>query len=211
MTNPNMQTKLIISFLAILGFREAFATTVPNQVSKTSQLFDALPEWNIKTSPGGPVVSFNGTVEALFAYMDSEYPEHLSDVFDLDVVFGSGERGQKLDTPMLEKRTDFSESDAVCYSGAVADGRAITDGIEYLRGVRGQPSLPVDGSYLVSCSQNSGIKWHNHSKQQITLESFGSIADGAQHIVKFCRKEDKVGGVVFHHTQWGVEIRKATC
>ena len=47
------------------------------------------------------------------------------------------------------------------------------------------------------------------------LESFGSIADGADYIMSQCRGGapawEGISGQVFHKTDWNVIVRKSNC
>ena len=129
-----------------------------------TELVEGKPHWEFETVAGGPVISFDGTIEDLYTYVNDEYPEYLNNVFDMEIV----RRGEEIEErdegmSMLDKRTDFSKSARYCYtSNARADGPAITNGIKYLRGVKGRPSLKPGHSSRVSCSWNSGIRWSNN-------------------------------------------------
>ncbi|KAL4885944.1 hypothetical protein BJY04DRAFT_179578 [Aspergillus karnatakaensis] len=119
----------------------------------------------------------------------------------------------------LTKRTDFSGANLICYPDHIWDraGReAINNGIDYLRGVPGQPVAgPGPGACArVSCSYNSAIWWCNDDPAGKTLASFGSIADGARHISLNCNTggfNGVLSGQVFHHTGWNVIVRKDVC
>ncbi|KAM0321281.1 hypothetical protein ACHAQA_010192, partial [Verticillium albo-atrum] len=116
--------------------------------------------WEVETGPGGPVIAFNGTVEEFFAHVSDAYPDYLDKAFDLEAVFGF----PSVEKREVGRRTDFSAVNPRCWSSSnlACDAPAISTGINYLRGVKGKPTLPANGSSRVSCSWNSGIRWINH-------------------------------------------------
>ncbi|KAL3442667.1 hypothetical protein BJX65DRAFT_286260 [Aspergillus insuetus] len=118
----------------------------------------------------------------------------------------------------LAKRTDFSGSNVRCYPEDYweASRETIAEGIAYLRGVSGQPSAgPGPGACArVSCSYASAIWWCNDDPAGKTLDSFSSIADGAQYIYDNCHTggyDGVLSGQVFHSTDWNVIVKREAC
>ncbi|OJJ06378.1 hypothetical protein ASPVEDRAFT_139091, partial [Aspergillus versicolor CBS 583.65] len=92
----------------------------------------------------------------------------------------------------------------------------VYDGIQYLRGVRGQPEMgPGPGACArVSCDTGTSIWWCNDDSQDKTLDGFGSIADGAGQIQWKCSWGafgQWTSGQIFHKTGWNVIVRADDC
>ncbi|CCF35349.1 hypothetical protein CH063_01288, partial [Colletotrichum higginsianum] len=183
-----------------------------------------VPEWDLEVTPGGEVVTLNGTVEQVVAQLRELNPNYDSD-FGLDLP--SAEDAELLASLVsedvasdgLEKRTDFSGRNYICRGRwGNASARAIYSGIRYLRGIGGKPRLPAGPSVCsrVSCSYNAGIQWCNDARQTKELASFGSIADGAQYIDDKCHTGSPgvsgyASGQVFHETDWNVIVWNTPC
>lgn len=171
-------------------------------------------EWEVEVSPGGDWVTLHGTVEQVVEQLrelnpnwDTDYPEvEESEVNTFEAV-GSGQ-GESA----LEKRTDFSGSEYGC-SGTLAQVAFIRGGITYLRRINGKPGMANNRCGRVSCSWGSGISWCNRSGGWKTLNSYGSIADGAAYILPRCYSDYRgvVRGWVKHKTGWNVKVHQADC
>nr|XP_036583894.1 uncharacterized protein CTRU02_06025 [Colletotrichum truncatum]KAF6793153.1 hypothetical protein CTRU02_06025 [Colletotrichum truncatum] len=112
----------------------------------------------------------------------------------------------------MEKRTDFSRASYSCYDAPIrASSQRITEGIRYLRAVKGRPRAGPNQKGRVSCSYGAGIWWVNRASTTKTLASFGSIADGAQHLMNRCRFGASVGGITTHPTRWEVQVYRTSC
>lgn len=188
------------------------------------------------------MVILNGTIEQVHDQLvelnpnwDSEYLTEVVDDFE-----------KPQDGKEVEKRTDFFGAKTICGRNGwrAAKGATIREGIGYLRGVNGKPSMgPGPGNCgRVSCSYDSGIFWCNdvslahsfpysqaalwkltcrfkslQSGSTKTLSSYGSIADGAQHVLNECGNRPAgsslvlVVGQVFHKTDWNVIVRETGC
>ncbi|KAL3454938.1 hypothetical protein BJX64DRAFT_295548 [Aspergillus heterothallicus] len=106
----------------------------------------------------------------------------------------------------LTKRTDFyTDGWLVCGQWPEAEVPAIVSGIQYLNGVEGRPG---NGPGPGNCGRS------NEPKQ---LESYRSIADGAQAVLQSCSYDggfsfsNKVTGQAFHDTNWNVIVRGEEC
>jgi hypothetical protein len=189
-------------------------------------------------TPGGELITLNGTIEEVHAELlrlnsnwDEDFLEEPTDLAKRD-----------FDSADLEKRTDFTNSKCNCFGPyGLAKSIAINQGITYLRKVKGKPraSAGLSRCWRVSCSYDSGIYWCNdvrrwffltpgsfcvawchsdyffQSKSPKMLNSFGSIADGAQYIATRCKRGSGVSqytaGNVFHKTNWNVIVREDNC
>ncbi|KAJ0412967.1 hypothetical protein BJY00DRAFT_98693 [Aspergillus carlsbadensis] len=185
------------------------------------------PDWEIPAFPNGEPLKFTGTIEEVHAELIALNPnwdeDFLSDVEDIPYPDESDFEleTRSLDTEgvtTLAKRTDFSSSRFFCFGRwGSASHRRIGEGIRYLRGVGGRPSLAAGPSRCsrVSCSYNSAIHWCNDDNKRKTLNSFGSIADGAQVILDRCVAYNNgaqiTGGQIFHSTHWNVIVTHARC
>lgn len=182
-------------------------------------------KWDLETTPGsGVLTTFEGTIEKVYAEILKINPNYDQ---EFDALAANSEPEQS----SVEKRTDFSTSRYKCrgkWRGAVTG--EIKKGIDYLRRVGGKPRLDSGKCSRVSCSWNAAIWWCNdvrlsvagfglhvflltillQSKGTKTLNSFGSIADGAKWLTAYCTTSgDPYGftaGQVWHPTQWNVIV-----
>ncbi|KAJ4205006.1 hypothetical protein NW759_014672 [Fusarium solani] len=182
-----------------------------------------VPEWEVEVTPGGPTTVLNGTIEEVHNELLQLNPD-----WDEEYIGNStadaGEINERDAGFRLLARTDFSDAAYRC-GGRWPKCRTtfISQGIYYLRSVKGKPrNGPGPGNCgRVSCSFNSAIWWCNDNAKPKTLNSFGSIADGAAFIVKKCYIPDRgppvpgkwnmISGQAFHHTNWNVIVRKDKC
>ncbi|KAF6814984.1 hypothetical protein CMUS01_12544 [Colletotrichum musicola] len=207
----------LISVIALAsGVSAAPATDIEGPYPGASVF---IPEWEVETAPGGPVVTVSGTVQQAIAELEKINPNFKTDFNITDVA--------EADVPVpevagsLQKRTDFKGSKVICNNfGRAASYTAYLDGINYLRGVSGKPYAPAGPGACgrVSCSDNTAIWWCNDDRAPKTLASFGSIADGAAYLSSFCtglpetwNGKYTIGGQVFHSTNWNVIVRRNSC
>ncbi|KAL2822370.1 hypothetical protein BDW59DRAFT_173883 [Aspergillus cavernicola] len=105
----------------------------------------------------------------------------------------------------LSKRTDFSDSNWACGGRLeLCSTSLIWNGIEYLRGVGDRPGHGAGPGTCarVSCSYNAAIYWCNDDSKGKLLESYGSIADGAERVMV---------EYIFHKMDWNVIVGKDSC
>lgn len=89
----------------------------------------------------------------------------------------------------------IKDFDPTAGNGKKAVTTEISVGIEYLRGVPGQPLELHRGCGQVSCSWNSAIYWCNEEKDHgLRLKQYGDIADGAKAVIDKCAKGAGVVG-----------------
>ncbi|KAJ4202686.1 hypothetical protein NW759_015336 [Fusarium solani] len=116
---------------------------------------------------------------------------------------------------VLWKRSTFLSSNIKCNVNTWANCYYIDKGIEYLRKVKGKPVNDPGKCGRVSCSYNSGIFGCNTSSGRKTLNSFGSVADGAQAASNKCYDPNGnfcwVRGRATHTTNWYVLVTGQTC
>ncbi|GAB1205198.1 hypothetical protein APSETT445_003869 [Aspergillus pseudonomiae] len=175
------------------------------------------PSWEVETTPGGPKMILNGTVQQVHAQLleiNPNYDDEFAAVLE------------KRETTVLDKRDDIK-----CNNWPKARRGDIEAGIKHLRGVSGQPSNgPGPGNCgRVSCSWGAAIWWCNdvslvasciqalysHFEQNTftkVLPSFNNIADGAQVILNNCQRGGvKLSGQDFHSDNWNVIVRGDSC
>ncbi|KAL1850724.1 hypothetical protein Daus18300_012802 [Diaporthe australafricana] len=100
-----------------------------------------------------------------------------------------------------------------------ANGTRVKYGIDYLRKVKGSPTKGPGPSACgrVSCSYEAAIWWCNNGPEDLTLDTYGRIADGAQDLVDSCSfyiKDSVYGdfnGIQFFEGNWTVIVRKNSC
>ncbi|KAF4446344.1 hypothetical protein FALBO_17086, partial [Fusarium albosuccineum] len=174
-------------------------------------------QWEVKAFRDGPELHLNGTIEEVRAELLSLSPNY-------DADFADQGPDDDEDRVTLEKRTDFSNANTNCdFPGNFASAPRIDQGIKYLRGVKGKPRMPAGPGACgrVSCGYNAGIWWCNDDKKSKTLNSFGSITDGAQRVRDKCSHRFsnpggtgdimRVKGQAFHSTHWNVIVREIKC
>ncbi|EHK44629.1 hypothetical protein TRIATDRAFT_39606, partial [Trichoderma atroviride IMI 206040] len=168
-------------------------------------------QWEVETTPGGPTVLVNGTIEQVYDKLTKINPN-----FTTEYPLQSRHRGA---SGAREKR--YTVESYFCWSRwPYTSLFTIEDGISYLRGVRGQPTNgPGPGNCgRVSCSYQSAIWWCNDNSGSKTLQDFGDIADGAEVITDNCQATVVVAGIpevvtagqVFYTDAWNVIVRKDT-
>ncbi|KAJ0423208.1 hypothetical protein BJY00DRAFT_321902 [Aspergillus carlsbadensis] len=215
-----MKSFIILGALCVSTFQGLVLASPTPSPEDGYELFT--PSWDVQVTPGGELVTLNGTIEEVHAELlrlnpnwDEDFPE-AEEAEDADELT---ERDFDFDSDLtLEKRTDFTGSKYNCFgSWGLAKSIAINQGITYLRKVNGNPRAAAGPGRCarVSCSYNSGIHWCNDSRSPKTLNSFGSIADGAKYIVAKCKRGSGVSaytaGQVFHKTNWNVIVREDKC
>lgn len=126
------------------------------------------PQWEFPTGANGPIIKFNGTVEALYAYVSNEYPSYIGSVFEPEASTEGLETREDA-SGFLEKRTDFSSRPVSCE--LLVSRSRIREGIDYLRRVRGQPSMEPNRWSRVSCSYDSAISWINTVRNEFHIKS----------------------------------------
>ncbi|KAH7349739.1 hypothetical protein B0T11DRAFT_332784 [Plectosphaerella cucumerina] len=196
--------------IALIGAAAFFsrALAVPFDAEDPLQGRDIFtPEWEVEVKPGGDTVVLNGTIQEVHAQLLDLNPNWDTDFKDDDLDKREADFGDWADdTAGLDKRANFNGASYNCWGrwGAVSREH-IQSGINYLRRVRGKPRAGAGPSKCgrVSCSYNSAIYWCNDSNKPKTLNSFGSIADGAQYIMGKCKSvaillvKPKTGGQAF--------------
>ncbi|KAM6536093.1 Hypothetical protein NCS54_00473500 [Fusarium falciforme] len=178
-------------------------------------------KWELELKPGGEVVHLTGTVEEVYPQLldlnptyDQDWAGHDDETDDKGFV---NPEKRESDNPasVLWKRSTFLSSNIKCNTHTWASCYYIRKGIEYLRKVKGKPVNDPGKCGRVSCSYNSGIYWCNTSSGKKTLNSFGSIADGAQAVHDKCLDPDGqfcwVRGRASHTTNWNVLVTGQQC
>ncbi|CEJ87469.1 hypothetical protein VHEMI04425 [[Torrubiella] hemipterigena] len=193
-----------------------FATIVlASVVAATAAIDQPMVEspvvWEVEAFKDGPTLKLEGTIQEVHKQL-----VEINHNYDTDFNLGAASDKAARD---LSKRTDFSHSHTICgnFPGTTVDH--LGQGISYLRGVGGRPSMGGRGTCgRVSCSYNTAIWWCNDDAGVKTLASFGSIADGAQWVWNKCAgrldkglAQGQVSGQAFHPTNWNVIVRKDKC
>ncbi|KAL2826708.1 hypothetical protein BDW59DRAFT_145069 [Aspergillus cavernicola] len=169
------------------------------------------PEWEIEASPG-KTIKARGTIEQARDELLKVNPN-----WDEDYVEPAKAKRALEARSELAKRTDFYTDGRVECRGRWEETNAdeIQRGILYLQALGGQPTNgPGPGACgRVSCSFGAAIYWCNDETTPKTLESYSSIADGAQAIINDCKfykpgSYNKASGQAFHKTNWNVIVRK---
>ncbi|KAJ5320255.1 hypothetical protein N7508_000538 [Penicillium antarcticum] len=157
-----------------------------------------IPSWEVQVTPGSEPLILNGTVEEVHTELlrlNPNWDEDFADTEDETLV----ERNFD-----LEKRTDFADSKYNCFGRwGRCNSITIRQGITYLRKLSGNPRAAAGPS---KCAR---------SKSKKTLNSFGSIADGAKYIDTKCHLGEGISrytaGQVFHKTNWNVIVQEDKC
>ncbi|KAK4228060.1 hypothetical protein QBC38DRAFT_525034 [Podospora fimiseda] len=156
--------------------------------------------WELETTPGGPKVALNGTVEQVHAQLLEINPNY-------DVEFAAVEAGAEdvtaVDSRELQKR-DWTER--------------IIDGIAYLRslGSRSATNGPGPNNCArVSCSWSSAIWYCNNNSFSKTM-GFNHIANAAQVLVNECSYKNtnavpRTWGERWHDDQWFAIVNQQDC
>ena len=127
--------------------------------------------WEVPISPGGPVVTLNGTVQEVYAQLLKINPNYGSQLGPTTDSSSAYEGNSELNSPEYEIKT------IVCGAYYPALVARIEEGIKHLRSVPGSPGNgpgPKDCG-RVSCSWNAAIYWCNDVSEAIHGEanSFG--------------------------------------
>ncbi|KAJ0425831.1 hypothetical protein BJY00DRAFT_298414 [Aspergillus carlsbadensis] len=159
-------------------------------------LFTLVP-LELEVTPGGEKSLLNGTVEEVHGQLPRLNPN-----WDDEFTTPATDESHEDSDFVLVKRTDFSDTNYFCEKS--------------VQGVGGRPG---DGAgpgacARVSCSYDSAIYWCNDDPNGKLLESYGSIADGAERIMVECVAGSDLqctGGQTFHKTNWNVIVREDSC
>ncbi|KAM5341235.1 hypothetical protein ACJ41O_015344 [Fusarium nematophilum] len=200
---------LALGLALIAGVRGAPRVDGPLSTRDQEVIF---PTWVFNAIPNGPVIEYTGTVQGLYSYVNDNYPQHLGAVFNLDVLEQENESSSEENFSIIEKRTDFSQASHKCTVpiNERPTRKSAQNGINYLRSVKGRPVNDPGKCGRVSCAWNAGISWCNNDSKYKTLNSFGSIADGAQHVLNKC-PGSSVAGSATHPTRWTVKVTFERC
>lgn len=137
--------------------RQALGLVAPRDPTKGPTF---IPEWEVETTPGGPRVILNGTVQQVHAKLLEINPNYDNEFAAL--MNSSSEHGNS--THALETRAKFYWDKINCNGPwSVCERTKIMDGIEYLRNLFGRPRNGGGPGNCgrVSCSWNAAIWWCN--------------------------------------------------
>ncbi|KAL4773045.1 hypothetical protein BDW60DRAFT_32823 [Aspergillus nidulans var. acristatus] len=172
--------------------------------------------WEMDTTPGGPTVLLNGTVQEIYAELLKINPSYDGDFAEtLAAAQAAAETETQTETEAstgaasLHKRLPVT-----CNNYDQAITRRIREGITYLRGVSGRPTHgPGPGNCgRVSCSYNSATWWCNENTSPNTLPGFNNIADGAQVVLNHSAPTDiYISGEEDHADKWRAVVRRSPC
>ncbi|KAJ5747689.1 uncharacterized protein N7511_009385 [Penicillium nucicola] len=173
-----------------------------------------IPSWEVQVTPSSEPIVLNGTVEELHTKLLQLNPKWDEDFAEIET-----EDDALVERDFdLEKRTDFAGSKYNCFGRwGRCDSIPVNQGITYLRKLNGNPRAAAGPSSCarVSCSYKAAIYWCNDSKSKKTLNSFGSIADGAKYINTKCVLGSGLSrytaGQVFHKSNWNVIVQEDKC
>ncbi|KAI9367243.1 hypothetical protein BJX61DRAFT_547663 [Aspergillus egyptiacus] len=168
-------TEVLTALMALFAFLAyAHPTTVSNDIDSlevtTTNDDPDVAIWEVRPSPDAAPLTLNGTIDDVHDQLRAINPNYDEDWKDHPVGSGIVRR-------YLDIRCEG-------YLDAVPD--RIREGIEYLRKVKGRPSLPPHTCGRVSCSWRSAIRWCNDNDHEKVLPSYHNIADSAQVIVDRC-------------------------
>ncbi|KAM7185058.1 hypothetical protein V8F20_011964 [Naviculisporaceae sp. PSN 640] len=201
-----------------LAFAGLMATTVLGLAKPLEQYtFSTEPiVWEVDVFRNGTLYNISGTVEDVYRQVKLINPD-----FKLDVCppkLGDGAPGEDTDgyqdTPYALCYTTLHNT----YGWGSAVKSVISNGIDYLRGIPGQPQAsPGHGvCSRVSCSYDSAIYWCSDHAQAYSLPSYGNISSCAQIAVDSCSFPDyqgqlKVLGQHFAEDSWNCIVRQDDC
>lgn len=136
----------------------------------------------VQAVPGGDKMSLSGSVEEIHAQLLNLNPN-----FDKDFPADQG-KAATVDSRSLSKRFGPQCGTSLNNYGGwnFASANGIQNGINYLRGVQGKPTLGPKQCSRVSCSWDDAIWWCNDNGNSITLPGFNTIADCAQVLKNQC-------------------------
>ncbi|KAH7312715.1 hypothetical protein B0I35DRAFT_411400 [Stachybotrys elegans] len=168
--------------------------------------------WKIEVEAGKPPVVLKGTVQEVLAQLEADYPETAAIAIDGIAAAASAE-ASAVPSESLDKR-DYN----LCRNFPVAMLRNVEEGVYYLRGVPGRPTLNGGRGVCarVSCSYNAAIWWCNDNPNRVELASFNDIANGAKVIADDCKQFYNsagwmVSGQRFHDNNINVIVRENSC
>ncbi|KAK3987466.1 hypothetical protein QBC44DRAFT_371978 [Cladorrhinum sp. PSN332] len=193
-------------------------TTATNSNDAPVAGFEVAPmEWSVQPTPGkGAFVNVTGTIEEVVAEMTKTNPNFEQDIRDvykknktnieaeyqtLSAEFRA--KASNSTSTALDKR--YTLQSRICWNWPNARRGPIWDGIWYLYGVSGQPSL---GPGFGRCSRNP---------YSYTLDWFGNIAHSARMVHDDCNAFDwsilreVTSGQVFWQEGWNVIVRDEEC
>ncbi|KAM4056674.1 hypothetical protein HRG_003543 [Hirsutella rhossiliensis] len=130
-----------------------------------------LPGCQVRAVPGGPLVTLTGTVHDVQKRATQLNPNWAAK------YTGNNSTDNRIESHGSNKRTDFSVTCDNPHGWFGANPAFIDNGIRYLSGVQGRPTNEAGPG---NCGRDSKPK---------TLDSFGSIADGARHVLETCLRE----------------------
>ncbi|KAJ6445643.1 hypothetical protein O9K51_00404 [Purpureocillium lavendulum] len=147
-----------------------------------------------EVKPGGPRVAVDGNIQQVPA--------------QLLKLKGSGANGTSSTPQRRDQKGDWAGSQfkvrcARSGSSEAAEVARIEKGVAELRGVGGQPKMSAGPGECktASCSHNSAISWCNNNWANTELPAFSFIAEGAELILKDCKRGPNgslVKGEVYH-------------
>ncbi|KAL4793041.1 hypothetical protein BDV19DRAFT_391483 [Aspergillus venezuelensis] len=176
-------------------------------ITQLNQTTSTTATWEVQPSPGADFITLNGTVQEVYAEFLRINPDYeqdwqkVPDSVNPNTWLGSWANAKKvirgLIDPLLPRK--YREK-LKCYeidmTGKIkkdwASRRHILEGIEYLRKVKGRPTVGFetkDRCARVWCSYNSAIEWCNDEENyngRQTLDSFSVIADAAERVMNEC-------------------------
>ncbi|KAL6702812.1 hypothetical protein ACN47E_000898 [Coniothyrium glycines] len=161
--------------------------------------------WDVVT-PGGESLTVTGSVQDVVAEITTIEPGFnvLENVAPVSV------RRRTADDIFRRQNSDRRCGGPWPFCNA---GR-IQEGINYLRGVGGQPREgPGPGRCgRVSCSYNAAIWWCNDNNFEKVLYGFNAIANSAQYIKDGCTSgPNLVAGQNFERDGWNTIVREDRC
>ncbi|KAL4965812.1 uncharacterized protein BDV14DRAFT_199586 [Aspergillus stella-maris] len=205
-------------------------------IAQLNQTTSTPASWEVQPSPGAPFINLNGTVQEVYAQLlriNPDYEEDWKNVPDsvnpntwLETWASAKEVIRDLVDPLLprkyrERLTCYEPDETGRSKKSWASRRRILEGIEYLRKVKGRPTVGFeskDRCARVSCSYHSAIVWcndeDNYNGRQ-TLDSFGVIADAAERVMNECwipqGKRKEILGQLRFIGGWRVFVQGDSC
>ncbi|KAK3386706.1 hypothetical protein B0H63DRAFT_447620 [Podospora didyma] len=170
--------------------------------------------WDVETTPGGPTVVLNGTVEQVHKQLlkiNPDYETHFN-------ITNKRRHPEALaashGSSSFTKRAPYT----LCDNFRKANADYIWGGIMHLRTVPGQPKNGPGPSNCgrVSCDWGSEIWWCNDNTTPKELPGFNTIADAATVAEYDCKPKQQLGHSYiddhysaqrFHDDKWNVVIR----
>lgn len=132
----------------------ALASVVAATAAVDQPLVESPVVWEVEAFKDGPTLKLEGTIQEVHKQLVAINPNY-------DTDFNLGATNDKVARD-LSKRTDFSHSHTICGNFPSTTVDHLGQGINYLRGVGGRPSMGGRGTCgRVSCSYNTAIWWCN--------------------------------------------------